>query len=47
MRSSVILLILAVLLAGCGAHDPARCDGKLEPINMPAHARTAPDSNGQ
>lgn len=47
MRSSTILLILAVALAGCAAHNPPRCDGKLEPINAPAHPRAPADSNGQ
>jgi hypothetical protein len=47
MRSSAVLLVLALTLAGCAAHDPPRCDGKLEPINPPGHVRTTPDSNGQ
>lgn len=47
MRSSTVLLFLALTLAGCAAHDPPRCAGKLEPINPPVHARTASDSNGQ
>jgi hypothetical protein len=48
MRLSIVpLLILVLTLAGCAAHEPARCTGALEPINAPAEPQTVPDAHGQ
>jgi hypothetical protein len=35
MRSGVLCLLLYIGLAGCTAHGE-RCDGPLQPINIPA-----------
>lgn len=33
----VVVVCMAVLATGCAAHE-LRCDGRLEPINVPAGA---------
>lgn len=32
----IAMLCLMALLAACASHERVRCDGRLQPINVPA-----------